>query len=115
MGSGNLRRHARRSFPATIRVGWQDPSGDDKTALTRSFDISEAGMRFELPEAVKIRTDVTLRCDKIGLQTRASVRSCVHHRLKYTVGVDFGGGARRGPPSDEVPHPPDAAAMRLAA
>ena len=111
MASGNLRRHARRSFSATIRVGWQDQSGHDKTALTRSFDISESGLRFELPEAVKVRSDVTLRCDKIGLQARGSVRSCVHQRLKYMVGVEFGGGYRWTPPSEEVRHAMEEAEM----
>jgi hypothetical protein len=104
MPSGNLRRHARRSFSATVRVGWQDTSRQDKTALTRSFDISEAGMRFELSEAVAVRSDVTLRCDKIGLQARASVRSCARQRLKYMVGVEFGGGYRWTPPSEDVRH-----------
>jgi hypothetical protein len=111
MISGNLRRHARRSFPATIRVGWQDRSGHDKTAMTKSFDISEAGMRFELNEPVEIRSDVTLRCDKIGLQTRATVRSCVRQKHRFMVGVEFGGGYRWSPPSEEVRHALEEAEM----
>jgi hypothetical protein len=111
MASGNLRRHARRSFSATVRVGWQDHLGHDKTALTRSFDISECGMRFELSEAVAVRSDVTLRCDKIGLQSRASVRSCARQRLKYMVGVEFGCGYRWSPPSEEVRHALEEAEM----
>jgi hypothetical protein len=111
MASGNLRRHTRRSFAATMRVGWQDKSGHDKTALTKSFDISECGMRFELNEGVVLRSDVTLRCDKIGLQARASVRSCVHRGLKYMVGVEFGCGYRWTPPSEEVRHALEEAEM----
>jgi PilZ domain len=111
MSSGNLRRHARRSFPATIRVGWQDQSGQDKSALTRSFDISESGRRFELSEPVALRSDVTLRGEKIGLQARAVVRSCVHSRLKYMVGVEFGCGYRWTPPSEEIRHALEAAEM----
>ncbi|SRR6266487_4103362 len=102
MPSGNLRRHDRRRFSATIRVGWQDQSGQQKSALTKSFDISESGMRFELRERLAPRADVTLRCEKIGLQTRALVRSCAHAKLDYVIGVEFGGGYRWTPPSEEV-------------
>jgi hypothetical protein len=111
MSSGNLRRHTRRSFSATIRVGWQDKSRENKSALTKSFDISESGLRFELNEPVALRSDVTLHCGKIGLQTRAVVRSCVHSRLKYMVGVEFGCGYRWTPPSEEIRHALEKGAM----
>src|SRR5258708_4948028 len=114
MPSGNLRRHDRRSFSATIRVGWQDQAGHDKTALTKSFDISESGMRFELTEPVAPRSDVMVRCDKIGLQARASVRSCVHRGLKYMVGVEFGCGSRWSPPPEEGRHALERAEMLVA-
>lgn len=70
--------------------------------MTKSFDISESGIRFELLEPVALQSDVMLRCEKIGLQTRAIVRSCNHGRLSYLVGAEFGGGYRWTPPSTEV-------------
>ena len=80
----------------------QDQFGQQKSALTKSFDISESGMRFELRDRLALRSDVTLSCEKIGLQTRALVRSCGRAKLDYVIGVEFGGGYRWTPPSEEV-------------
>jgi len=61
-------------------------------------------MRFELLERLPLRADVMLRCDKIGLWTRAIVRHCGQKGLKYTVGVEFAGGYRWAPPNEEIRH-----------
>jgi len=90
--SRNNRRHARKRFVASVRVGWQDADRNDKVVLTRVLDISESGMRFELPEPVPSRADIMLRGEKIGLQTRAVVRFCECLGRKYAVGVEFAGG-----------------------
>jgi hypothetical protein len=104
MGSRNVRRYARLSVDAIVRIGWQDASRSDKSVLTRSFDISESGMRFELLERLPLRVDVMLRCDKLGLQTRAIVRYCGQKGCKYIVGVEFAGGYRWAPQNEEIRH-----------
>lgn len=85
-------------------MGWQDTAGYHKSAMTRSFDISESGMRLELVERLPFRADVMLRCEKLGLQTRATVRYCRSHGLRYSVGVEFGGGYRWVPPNQDIRH-----------
>lgn len=102
MASGNLRRHERKPFPASIRVSWQDRLGNDKSVMTRSFDISKTGVRFELHEALPLRSGVMVRGDKLGLQTRASVRFCERKGPKYSVGVEFAGGYHWHPPSEAI-------------
>ena len=72
------------------------------SAVTRSFDISTSGLRFELFERMPLRADVMLRGDKIGLQTRATVRHCASKGARYSIGVEFAGGYRWTPPNDEV-------------
>ena len=104
MASRNARRSARKPVQATVRIGWQDESRDDKCAMTRSFDISETGMRFELVERLPLRVDVMVRCDKIGLQSRAIVRHCASKGCKFVVGVEFAGGYRWTPPNEEIRH-----------
>lgn len=98
----NQRRHTRKPFAATIRVGWQDSRGTDKSALTRSFDISESGMSFELWEPLLIRADVSVRGDKLGLQARATVRCCAPKGSKYSIGVEFACGYRWKAPNEDV-------------
>lgn len=85
-----------------IHVGWQDDKGNDKAAKTKSCDISEAGLRFELPEAVPDRSFVSLRSQTLGLNTRASVRSCVRQGNKYSIGVEFVGGFKWRAPNEDV-------------
>lgn len=102
MAERNHRRHTRKPFPASIRVGWQDRWGNDKSALTRSFDISESGLRFELVESLPLRADVMVRGDSLGLQTRATVRFCERMGTKYAVGVEFTAGYRWRPPNETV-------------
>lgn len=98
MSNRNVRRYARLPVEANIRIGWQDESRNDKSALTRSFDLSESGMRFEVLERLPLRADVTLRCEKLALQARATVRYCDQKGTKYTVGVEFTGGYRWNKP-----------------
>lgn len=98
MSSRNSRRFPRQAVHASIRIGWQDESREDKSAVTRTFDISESGMRFELIERLPLRSDIMVRSDKIGLQTRAIVRYCEPKGMKYAVGVEFAGGYRWAPP-----------------
>lgn len=102
MAGSNLRRHERKPFPASIRVGWQDRLGNDKSVMTRSFDISETGLRFELHEALPLRSGVMVRGDKLGLQTRATVRFCERKGGKYAVGVEFAGGYHWRPPTEAI-------------
>ncbi len=102
MPNRDQRRQDRKTLSATVRVGWKDALGRDKAALTKSFDISASGMRFELFERLPDRADVTLRSDLIGLQARGLVRSCTRKGTKYAVGVEFGGGYRWSAPSEEI-------------
>ena len=98
MSRRNSRQFPRQSVSASIRIGWQDESRQNKSAVTRTFDISESGIRFELIERLPLRADVMVRSDKIGLQTRAIVRYCEPKGMKFAVGVEFAGGYRWTPP-----------------
>ena len=86
----------------------------DKTALTKTFDVSETGMRFEVMERLPLRTDIMLRCEKIGLQTRAVVRYCEQKGSRFSVGVEFAGGYRWAAPNDEVRQALEEAEMIMA-
>ena len=77
---------------------WKDRDGGDKYANARMLDISELGMRIEVPEPLQERSYVTLRCDKLKLNGRASVRSCLRKGIKYLVGLEFSVGMKWEPP-----------------
>jgi hypothetical protein len=92
--SRGLRRHERTEESATVQVMWKDRDGGDKFAQARTLDISELGMRIEVPEAVPERSYVILRCDKLKLSGTASVRSCQRKGNRYWIGLEFSVGMK---------------------
>jgi hypothetical protein len=82
---------------------WRDTSGGDKFAIVKSFDISESGMRIELPEPVEPRSFVQLQCPELGLQGTASVRSCSRQGVRFMIGLEFAGGLKWGRESSSKP------------
>ena len=85
-----------------VRLVWQDRFGHDKFAKARSFDISESGLRIEMPEPLQERSYVTIKAEKLGLHGQASVRHCSKHGTKYIVGLEFAAGLRWKPPTPEI-------------
>jgi hypothetical protein len=83
----DLRRHSRRSLPGMIRISWQDTRGQDKFATGRMFDVSESGVRLEVPEPIAPQTRVNVRCEKLNLAGSGLVRHCTRNGAKYIIGV----------------------------
>ena len=98
MASRGTRRHERTKQAEILQVMWKDRDGSDKFTNARSLDISEVGMRIEVPEPMQERSYVTLRCDRLKLNGRASVRSCQRTGARYVVGLEFSIGMKWKPP-----------------
>ena len=90
--TGDIRRHGRVTVGCSIQVSWKDRFGNEKYANAEVSDVSEAGMRIKVPEALTQQTLVTLRSDKLALHGQAAVRSCRRQGNKYSVGLEFIGG-----------------------
>jgi hypothetical protein len=73
---------------ASVQIIRTDRWGVDKLINGRTVDVSNAGMRIEVPEPIETETYVTL-CSALGLQGRAAVRSCIRKGMKYLVALDF--------------------------
>ena len=99
---GTLRRHERTTECAPVQVMWKDRSGGDKYANARALDISESGMRIEVPEPLQERSYVTLRSDKLKLNGTASVRTCIRNGNRYWIGLEFSVGMKWKPPQPEA-------------
>jgi hypothetical protein len=102
---GTIRRHERISEDAPIRLMWKDRFGGDKFVTGRVLDVSEEGMRIELPIQIEERIYVTFRADTIPLHGTASVRSCVRQTPKFVVGLEFAGGLKWKPKADSGKEP----------
>jgi hypothetical protein len=71
---------------------WTDRAGQDRWAIVRIFDLSEAGVRMELPEPVEGRTLLSFSSDDMRLRGQATVRFCRREGAKYVVGAEFVAG-----------------------
>jgi hypothetical protein len=85
----DIRKYRRVEVPGVIILSWQDSNGDLKVARGKCLDISKAGMRVEVPEAIALRSYVTARAESMGLAFNASVRHCSRRVGKHVVGIEF--------------------------
>ena len=76
---------------------WKGRDGDDRYAYARTLDVSETGLRIQVPEPVPERSYVIFRGDSLALHGTASVRSCQLKGVKYVVGLEFSTGMKWKP------------------
>ena len=94
-----IRRSERLTTEGLVEVTWKDRFGQEKFAKARSLDVSEKGMRIEMPEALERQNYVTIRSNALSLHGTASVRSCTRKGTKYLIGLEFSGGLKWRPKS----------------
>jgi hypothetical protein len=70
---------------------WTDHTGEPRYARVRIFDMSESGVRLELPEPVEGRAVISVCSDDMKVQGQATVRFCRRQGTKYVVGAEFVG------------------------
>ena len=103
LGRRDLRRKDRWPCDHTLSVMWRDASGEDKFAQAKALNISEFGLRLQMPEALPRQTYLTINAQKLGLIGYASVRHCTRiHGSKFAIGVEFTAGLKWVPKQPEV-------------
>src|SRR5260370_26578945 len=94
---GTPRRHNRAQARSIVELVWKDRLGNEKFTKARTLDISESGMRVEVPEQIAEGSYVTFRADELSLHGRGSVKTCRGKGIKYVVGLEFSGGMKLEP------------------
>jgi len=102
---GKLRRHPRNEVRSIVQLVWKDHLGNEKYTKARTLDVSESGMRVEVPERIPERSYITFRADELSLHGTGSVRSCQGKGLKYIVGLEFSTGMKWKPKTPELKTP----------
>jgi PilZ domain-containing protein len=94
----DLRRQDRQACDHSVTVLWRDLGGQDKFFNAKALDISECGLRLQMPEAMATQRYLTLQAPKLGLLGQASVRHCTRSSgSKFVIGVEFTAGMRWTP------------------
>jgi hypothetical protein len=86
---GEKRRYERVAYNGPIRISWESERGEVMYAQGKCVDVSEAGLRIEVPEPVPVRTYITLRADRINVSGRASVRSVDRRGTRFVLGLEL--------------------------
>jgi PilZ domain len=89
MAKKDIRRHHRVSYLGRVVISWVDPHGQPKYAPAKCLDVSEAGMRIETPEAIPVRTNVSLRAEQIDLAGSATVKHVEGRGSKCILGLEL--------------------------
>lgn len=82
------RRHSRIPYVGPIRISWDEPSGP-RFAMGKCVELSESGIRVEVPVNISVRTSLTLNAERIKLAGSASVRHVARHGAKYILGLEL--------------------------
>ena len=57
--------------------------------MGKCIELSESGIRVEVPVNVAVRTSLTLNAERIKLAGSASVRHVTRHGAKYILGLEL--------------------------
>ena len=94
MATTGRRRNNRVMLSSPLQISWVDPQGKPHCRQAMAIDISDAGIRFALPELLAETAPVQIRCHALGMTCTGVVRTCAPAGTKYAVGIEFVGGAR---------------------
>src|SRR5579864_4548026 len=83
------RRHRRIPYTGPIRIGWTDASGSPRFAMAKCIEVSESGIRVEVPVNIAARTTLQINAERIKLAGSATVKHVVRHGAKYLLGLEL--------------------------
>lgn len=89
-----MRRHARSRLELPVELSWADPHGAGMAARGKCINISESGLRLNLPVPVPAGAYVNFRVSRMGLGGAGSVRYSRRDGVNFIVGLEFCGGLR---------------------
>lgn len=83
------RQHGRVPYLGPARISWDDEQGISRFAHAKCIDVSEEGLRIEVGEPIPIRSQISLRADRIGFSGSATVRNIAWRGCKYILGLNL--------------------------
>jgi hypothetical protein len=89
MATRNLRRNERIAYLGTIEVSWVETDGKKKVFKGNCTDVSDDGLRMELPVDIPVRTLVLLRFARLHLTGTATVRHVRRSKMNFVLGLQF--------------------------
>ena len=85
------RRSARRKLNNVVHLTWCDPEGQQHAVLGQCVNLSERGLKVELPCSLEPRTRVGFRIHGLNVAGAALVRYCLPVASGHAVGLEVEG------------------------
>ena len=89
MSKKENRQYRRVPYSGPARISWEDERGLTRFAHAKCIDVSEEGLRIETSEVIPVRSQISLRADRINLSGSATVRNIRGRGSKYILGVNL--------------------------
>jgi hypothetical protein len=71
-----------------VQISWS-VSGETRYANCKCMDVSERGLRLEVPVPVPATTEIYLNAQRIKISGVARVRHVARYGAKYLIGVEL--------------------------
>jgi hypothetical protein len=84
----NIRRHRRIPHLKPIKISWEE-HGQQRFAVGKCTDISEAGMRIESPHPIQPFTTIQIGAERLKFSGAATVKHITRSGGKYLLGVEL--------------------------
>ena len=85
----DARQQQRVPYAGPIQIGWSDASGEPKYTHGKCVDISEGGLRIEVPVAIPAGTRLMLNAERIKVSGSASVKAVTRHGGRFILGLEL--------------------------
>ena len=89
MARQDIRRHHRFPYLGPVRISWEGARGEIKHGHVKCCDVSQGGLKAEVPEAIPPRTTVWLRAERIQFSGAATVKHVTRVGAKYILGLEL--------------------------
>jgi|SRR5579863_6614398 len=83
------RRHYRVPYVGPIRLKWDDARGNARFVQGKCIDVSENGLRVEVPTRIEPGTRIFLNAERIKLSGAAAVKHVERSGARYILGLEL--------------------------
>ena len=84
----DARRNRRVPYIGPIQVSWEE-RGERRYARGKCIDVSEGGLKLELPISIAPLTEILLSAERIKISGSARVRHVSRYGSRYLLGVEL--------------------------
>ncbi len=84
----DARRSDRYPFAGRVQISWEE-RGERRYGRGKGTDVSQSGMRIEMPVSIPVGTMVLLSAERTRISGSAKVRNVTRYGSRYLIGLEL--------------------------